>query len=126
MASRQDFRKTLTLHRAELMAGLGLRPDSLASQGRVSEEDQATVTHEEFISMARNRIEHLKLKELNAALQRLEDGDYGVCQECGEAIAARRLRAIPWAKYCVVCQELVTNRPPHENEVAPAEGALAE
>jgi DnaK suppressor protein len=125
MSNLQEFRQTLTLQRAEVMASLGIRFDGLSSLGRVSEEDQATVTHEEFISMARNRIEHDKLRQLNAALQRMEDGDYGVCQECGEEIAPKRLKAIPWAKFCVTCQDLVAARA-EDNEVAPAEAVLSE
>jgi len=124
--SKPDFRKALSSQRAELLASLGLRYDALSSHGRVSEEDQASLTHEEFISMARNRIEHEKLKQLNAALERLEDGDFGICQECGEEIAAKRLKAIPWARYCIHCQEEMATREPAENEVAPVQGLLAD
>jgi len=40
------------------------------------------------------------------ALQRLENGSYGICAECDEEISEKRLKAIPWAKYCIRCQEL--------------------
>ena len=40
------------------------------------------------------------------ALDRLQSGDFGVCLSCEEAIAPKRLSAIPWARYCVTCQEL--------------------
>ncbi len=39
------------------------------------------------------------------ALHRLEEGSYGTCVECDEEISAKRLAAIPWAKYCIACQE---------------------
>jgi DnaK suppressor protein len=42
------------------------------------------------------------------ALQRINDGTYGICPECEEDIAAKRLNAMPWAKYCVACQEKAT------------------
>ena len=41
------------------------------------------------------------------ALHRLEHGSYGICDECDEPISERRLAAIPWAKYCIQCQERV-------------------
>ena len=41
------------------------------------------------------------------ALHRLEHGDYGICDECEEPISEKRLAAIPWAKYCIQCQERV-------------------
>ena len=46
------------------------------------------------------------LLEINEALDRIEEGTYGVCQGKGEAIPKARLNAIPWAKYCVKCAEL--------------------
>jgi DnaK suppressor protein len=39
------------------------------------------------------------------ALDRLDAGDYGICLACDEAIAEKRLLALPWARYCVTCQE---------------------
>lgn len=120
------FRTTLSQLRKELRSSLGRTFDSLTSGGRVSEEDQASITHEEFISIARNRIDYEKLQLLNAALQRCDDGDFGVCLECGEEISAKRLQAVPWAKYCIGCQDLVASRPPGDHEVAPAEPALAD
>jgi DnaK suppressor protein len=39
------------------------------------------------------------------ALGRLKAGDFGDCQACGEPIAAKRLRALPWARYCLACQD---------------------
>ena len=33
-------------------------------------------------------------------------GTYGECEGCGEEISAARLKALPWARYCVTCQEL--------------------
>ena len=39
------------------------------------------------------------------ALQRINKGTFGLCAECEEQIGDRRLRALPWAKYCITCQE---------------------
>jgi len=46
-----------------------------------------------------------RLKSIDEALRRLEDGTYGYCEECGRAIDVKRLRVLPFARYCVQCQE---------------------
>ena len=47
-----------------------------------------------------------QLEELRAARTRLAEGEYGICENCGEDIAAKRLEVVPWAIRCVSCQEL--------------------
>jgi RNA polymerase-binding transcription factor DksA len=47
----------------------------------------------------------LQVESLNRALERIRQGTYGVCAECGGDIEPKRLEAIPWARYCVTCQE---------------------
>ena len=45
------------------------------------------------------------LTQVNAALQRIHDGEFGICVECEEPISPKRLAAVPWATYCLHCQE---------------------
>ncbi|MBM3738673.1 MAG: TraR/DksA family transcriptional regulator [Acidobacteria bacterium] len=100
------FRSQLLHKRRELAVSLdGLRQDTPARQGRMAEDDQAQAEHEEFISVKRSHIRHETLREVTLALDRLETGDYGVCEQCGSEIAEKRLQAIPWARYCVQCQD---------------------
>jgi DnaK suppressor protein len=47
------------------------------------------------------------LVEVNDALSRIEDGTYGICEGRGEPIPKQRLKAIPWARYCVACATLL-------------------
>ena len=49
--------------------------------------------------------ESRELRNARAALARIQDGSYGACLECEEAIHAKRLAAMPWAMYCIKCQE---------------------
>jgi DnaK suppressor protein len=44
-------------------------------------------------------------RQLRSAIQRVDDGSYGVCLQCEEEIAPNRLKAIPWAELCIRCQE---------------------
>jgi DnaK suppressor protein len=49
-------------------------------------------------------------QEIGSALDRIEAGEYGRCEECEEPIAWQRLNAIPWARFCVKCQALLESR----------------
>ncbi|MBM4032706.1 MAG: TraR/DksA family transcriptional regulator [Planctomycetes bacterium] len=44
------------------------------------------------------------LREIDAALQRIEEGSYGTCEEGGHPISKNRLKVIPWARLCIECQ----------------------
>ena len=50
------------------------------------------------------------LRQVKGALARLEDGSYGVCVHCEEEINPKRLAAVPWAQFCIQCQELADTR----------------
>jgi len=57
-----------------------------------------------------------ELTDVEAALARIEDGSYGTCVDCGEAIGWPRLNAQPTAQRCITCQEKLevkTGRPGH-------------
>ncbi len=115
-----SYRQLLLSQRQELLASLGEHCDTISKLGRACEEDQAQIFHEEFLNVSLNRLEYEKLRQVDEALDRLKAGDYGTCQKCEEPIAARRLQIIPWAKYCVRCQDKVTARtsPAHEESFA--------
>lgn len=44
-----------------------------------------------------------RLKEINEALKRIENGKFGVCESCGGVIESERLELIPWTRYCSTC-----------------------
>jgi DnaK suppressor protein len=46
------------------------------------------------------------LRDVVAALQKIDNGSFGSCERCGEAIADKRLEALPFARYCIDCQRL--------------------
>lgn len=45
-----------------------------------------------------------RIREIRGALERVQDGTYGLCEECEEPINKKRLDALPWARLCVTCQ----------------------
>ena len=46
------------------------------------------------------------LRNVRAALQRMNEGSYGVCLHCEEDISLKRLNAVPWTPFCIQCQEM--------------------
>jgi DnaK suppressor protein len=102
---RVQYRELLLAKRAELLAEIRSELARPGEQGRLAEDDQAPALLEEFISLELQQRVYRTLNEIDAALDRLATGDYGVCADCGEAITPRRLAAIPWAAYCIRCQE---------------------
>lgn len=61
-------------------------------------------TKELLISMSANDRKLLQL--IDEALERVEGGEYGECVNCGELVQEKRLDAVPWARYCLKCQDL--------------------
>jgi len=99
------YRERLLEKRREVTQGMGIRFDTMARMGRVAEEDQAILSHDEFVSLRLNSLDYHQLRLVDEALDRLGTGDYGICLECERPIAPKRLRALSWARYCVECQE---------------------
>ena len=73
---------------------------------RSSDAFDATLLAAERESSAQ-ALEHefLLLRQVEAARDRMRDGTFGICLSCEEEIAPKRIQAIPWASYCVSCQE---------------------
>ena len=61
-------------------------------------------TKELLISMSANDRRLLAL--IDEALQRIETGGFGECVNCGEPVQEKRLEAVPWARFCLKCQDL--------------------
>ena len=104
-SDRDGHRARLVEKRASVLSGLGNRFDTMAGMGRVAEDDQAQISHDEFVSLRMNGLDYNQPRLVEEALDRLKAGDYGICLACDEPIAEKRLRALPWARYCVTCQD---------------------
>ena len=57
------------------------------------------------------------LRNVRSALRRIEDGSYGTCLHCEEEISPKRLNAVPWASYCIQCQEQADRNRDEGNEM---------
>jgi RNA polymerase-binding protein DksA len=72
--------------------------------------DTATVTYDRELDYTLEENSEHVLADIDAALQRIEDGTYGTCTNCGQQIAPERLEARPWATLCIDCQRLRERR----------------
>jgi DnaK suppressor protein len=95
----EEVRRSMSAQKA---AQVVARLDIPSDEGDLSQQ-----SHEEWIFLNRNTIDAKLLREISDALHRLEIGTYGVCMECEEPISTKRIEAVPWAKYCVTCQERI-------------------
>ncbi len=118
-AGNGNYREMLLTKRNDVLVALGMKFDTLARMGRVAEEDQAQITHDEFVSLRLNRLDYLQLRMIEEALDRLNSGDFGVCLACEEPIPAKRLKALPWARYCVNCQDSIGADMDQDGNAAP-------
>ena len=68
--------------------------------------DLAVRNYSKNVMLAVSENESKQLALIDEALVRIDDDEYGVCQNCEKEINPKRLAAIPWARYCLECQEL--------------------
>jgi DnaK suppressor protein len=98
-AERDSLRRRLGLVVAHVTGG-----PAFDAQFNPDRSDLADEYAERERDIALLAIEQDQLHQIEAALARIEDGTYGICLECGEAIPPERLEIIPYATTCVRCQ----------------------
>jgi DnaK suppressor protein len=104
----EHYRRILIARRDELASGT-VRAEFEATEqgelGRLDYGDRATadVAKEDLLQEAGRDSE--KLAQIEGALTRITHGEYGICEECGQAIPVSRLDAVPWVTLCVRDQE---------------------
>ena len=85
--------------------------------------ESAEADIQEDIEFALVQMKSETLNKINDALMRLEQGDYGNCFDCGEEIAEKRLRALPFAVRCKDCEEARENAERRERVLAQRRGS---
>ncbi|HPO82379.1 MAG TPA: TraR/DksA C4-type zinc finger protein [bacterium] len=83
---------------------LGLIGELSSSDDHLAEYASIVYEHENALTV--ENILRDMLKQIDAALKRIEDGTYGICEVCKKPIGEKRLKAIPYATMCVHCKSL--------------------
>ena len=73
--------------------------------------DDATEVFDQASGLALHLNEQALLAQVDDALERMEKGDYGLCDRCGEEIDYARLEAIPYVTLCIRCQQHLEENP---------------
>ena len=106
---RAHFRELLLRKRQDLMRAYSIsKGDSQSDLDNGTEDyvDYAVNSYAREFLLSLTEMERKQLLLVEDALNRIDRGEYGYCQQCGEEIAAKRLEVQPWARHCVRCQEL--------------------
>ena len=129
-ARYNELKKMLEDRRRELQAEVqgkmrGVREEGTWG-GKLNEVldavESAEADIQEDIEFALVQMKSETLNKVNDALARLERGDYGFCYECGEEIAEKRLRALPFAVRCKDCEEARETAEQRERQQAQRRG----
>jgi len=102
----EDVRKALEAKRKELLVGTSDRQEILI-ENAAEEFDRLQQQLNREVAIRNLDRESRLLKDVQKALSRAEDGTLGICLRCEEEIPEKRLKAVPWAAYCLKCQEKV-------------------
>ena len=128
-----ELRKMLEERRREIQAEVQGKMRDVRAEGawggKVNEVFDAVESSEadiqDDIEFALIQMKSETLNKINDALIRLEQGDYGNCFECGEEIAEKRLRALPFAVRCKDCEEAREVAEQRERQMAARRGATS-
>ncbi|HEV3220861.1 MAG TPA: TraR/DksA family transcriptional regulator [Candidatus Acidoferrales bacterium] len=102
------YRKKLQAKREDLVRNI----ERTEEEGRAADEDttvdladKAANSYTKEFLFGQTNIDRALLKLIDEGLKRMKEGDFGECANCEKEIQQKRLDAVPWAKYCVECQE---------------------
>ncbi len=77
-----------------------------ADDGTEDIVDRANNAYNRELMFSLSDVERQTLLQIENALTRMDEGGYGRCANCGQQINLLRLEAVPWARFCIDCQEL--------------------
>src|SRR6202161_3521010 len=100
------FRAVLTARVAELDRFTRNR-DGITVERSADQLDEIQAASQRALAVCNLDREFTQLRDARAALSRIEEGTFGICQECDQDIHPKRLAAVPWAPYCIRCQEAI-------------------
>jgi DnaK suppressor protein len=100
----KKFRSVLEARQTELGNGTGDREALVVD---TSPDELERVQHAAVRELAISNLEREsgRLRDVQAALRRIDAGMFGICLDCEEDINLKRLAAVPWTRFCIACQD---------------------
>jgi DnaK suppressor protein len=98
------FREILTAKVAELRH-LDRHRDGITVERSADELDEIQAASERALAVCDLNREFHQLRDVREALLRIQEGSFGACLNCEQDIHPKRLAAVPWAQFCIRCQE---------------------
>ena len=99
----ENLRESLERTKAELARVLRTR-DGIEIEKSADQMDEIQFASERDLAIRNADRESKALRQVSAALRRIQDGSFGICVECESQISQRRLVALPWALRCIQCE----------------------
>ncbi len=106
MTGHKIARDTLANRLIELESRATRIKDDLFEPMSADSEEQAVEAEDDEALFGQETLVMQKIAEVRAAIRRVDEGRYGICITCGEAISPARLAAIPEAAQCITCASL--------------------
>jgi DnaK suppressor protein len=104
-ADRERLKRTLKTMLQDVEQPLGRR-EEIAVENAPDTLDLVQRAAERELALRQIESDFTRLQKIRLALERIEEGSYGVCMRCDNEISPKRLQAIPWAAYCIRCQDI--------------------
>src|SRR5260370_42033119 len=98
------FRAVLTARAAELERVTRHR-DAITVERSADQLEEIQAASQRVLALCNVDREFNQLRDVRAALRRIQEGSFGTCLECDEDIHPKRIAAVPWAIFCIGCQE---------------------
>jgi len=98
------YKQILEARQAEL-AGVLRNRDAITIEKSPDALDEVQNAADRELAIRNLDRESNMLRNVRAALRRIEEGSYGTCVHCEEEISLKRINAVPWTPYCIDCQE---------------------
>ncbi|REJ75625.1 MAG: TraR/DksA family transcriptional regulator [Acidobacteria bacterium] len=103
----KEIKQKLLEERETILSKLSSNDLSVDDSETPDPVDLAVRNYSKNVMLAVSENESRQLTLINDALERIEDEEYGLCQNCEKDINPKRLNAVPWARYCLDCQQLL-------------------
>ncbi|MFQ5721438.1 MAG: TraR/DksA family transcriptional regulator [Candidatus Aminicenantales bacterium] len=105
---KEHYKKKLLKRKNEIINKLSeVYNESKEVEPEIAQDigDRAETSYTKEFLLSLSDTERQQLRQIDEALKKIEDCQYGICERCHREIGKKRLEAIPWALYCIECQQ---------------------